>query len=305
MSSSPVSYRSPEDVLAVFDGAGGPVDLSDLAEALRVAAAEGDEGPWKADRLAAEIRAYAANPSPWGGYFGPRFSATYESGEVVESPPLAAVDGDVVAVWRRRADALTAPTLKAHYADLVWDLAPKASRQARREAHYARMAIEAYRAAAGERGVERLHAFGYLRRGLTLAIQLDDRAMVDELRAEVLQLHRHALAAGELWWQAYDILTTQRKSGLTDEERAQLISDFETVLASYADANDPERFDMHFVERTGERLIKHYRQAKQAADEKRIHAIIARAREHHASRAEALAASSVLSDSMDAYRKQA
>lgn len=55
--------------------------------------------------------------------------------------------------------------------------------------------------------------------------------------------------------------------------------------------------------RCPQRLIKHYRQLKQSSDEKRIHAIIARAREHHASRAEALAASSVLNDSMGSYRK--
>lgn len=79
-------------MLARFDRAGGPVDLTDVAEAMRAGAAEGEPELWKADRLAAEIRPFPGNPSPWGGYFGPRFSATYENGEVVDSPPLAAVD---------------------------------------------------------------------------------------------------------------------------------------------------------------------------------------------------------------------
>lgn len=165
------------------------------------------------------------------------------------------------------------------------------------------MAIGAYRAAATDPAEQRLHAFAHLRRALALAIQLDDKGQIDTIRAELLQLHQAALTAGELWWQVYDILTAQRKSGLSEAERAGLIADLETVLVAYADASDPERFDVHFVERTGERLIKHYRQAKQISDEKRIHAIIGRAREHHASRAEALAASSVLNDSMDAYRR--
>jgi len=258
---------------------------------------------WKPDLLAAEIRAYPGAQSPWGTYFGPRFSATYADGEVVDSPPLTAVDEAALQVWRRRAHALPAPQLKAHYADLVWDLGPKIGPKPRREPEFARLAIGGYRAAAADPREQRLHAFAHLRRALSLAIQLDDRAAVDAVRDEILATHRAAIAAGELWWQAYDILTAQRKSGLTEEERAQLISDLEGVLAGYADASDPERFDIHFVERTGERLLRHYRQTRQATDEKRIHAIIARAREHHAGRAEALAASSVLNDSMDAYRK--
>ena len=125
MSSSSAPSETPDEVLARFDRAGGPVDLTDVAEALRAGAAEGEPELWKADRLAAEIRPFPGNPSPWGGYFGPRFSATYENGEVVDSPPLAAVDTDVLDAWRLRADGLTTPTLKAHYADLIWDLGPK------------------------------------------------------------------------------------------------------------------------------------------------------------------------------------
>lgn len=81
-----------------------------------------------------------ATPAPGGGYFGPRFRATYENGEVVDSPPLAAVDADVLNAWRLRADGLTTPTLKAHYADLIWDLGPKVLAGARREPHFARLA---------------------------------------------------------------------------------------------------------------------------------------------------------------------
>lgn len=200
-------------MLARFDRAGGPVDLTDVAEALRAGAAEGEPELWKADRLAAEIRPFPGNPSPWGGYFGPRFSATYENGEVVDSPPLTAVDTDVLDAWRLRADGLTTPTLKAHYADLIWDLGPKVLTGARREPHFARLAIDAYRAASGVPSEQRLHAFMHLRRALGLAIQLDDQALVDAIRAEILQLHGVALSEGELWWQAYDILTEQRKSG--------------------------------------------------------------------------------------------
>lgn len=294
---------TPDEVLAQFDGNRGPVDLSDLMAALRSAAAGQAPQAWKPDLLAAEIRAYPGLPSPWGTYFGPRFSATYADGEVVDSPPLMAVDEPALQVWRGRAHALADPQLKAHYADLVWDLGPKIAPTRRREPEFARLAIGGYRAAAADSREQRLHAFGHLRRALSLAIQLDDRDVVNAVRAELLAMHRAAMAAGELWWQAYDILTAQRKSGLTEEERAQLIADLERVLAGYADAGAPERFDVHFVERTGERLLRHYRQARQATDEKRIHAIIARAREHHASRADALAASSVLNDSMEAYRK--
>lgn len=300
---SPPSPSTPEEVLAPFGSALGPVDLMDVLQALRAHAQLADPAVWAADLLAAQIRAYPTVPSPWGGYFGPMFSGEFANGEVVDRPPLAEADEDVLATWRQRADGLRAPTLKAHYADLVWDLGPKITAKSQREPQFARLAVEAYRAAAADPLEQQLLAFGHLRRALGIAIQLDDRALIDAIRAEVLQRHQQALTAGQLWWQAYDILIEQRKGGLTESEKAALIADLETVLQGYADAGDPERFDVHFVERTGDRLIKHYRRAKQSADEKRIHAVIARAREHHASRSSALAASSMLNDSMDAYRK--
>ena len=145
MSSSSAPSETPDEVLARFDRAGGPVDLTDVAEALRAGAAEGEPELWKADRLAAEIRPFPGNPSPWGGYFGPRFSATYENGEVVDSPPLAAVDTDVLDAWRLRADGLTTPTLKAHYADLIWDLGPKVLPRGKHQWPIARSGVRAAR----------------------------------------------------------------------------------------------------------------------------------------------------------------
>jgi len=40
--------------------------------------------------------------------------------------------------------------LKAHYADLIWDLGPKVLAGARPEPHFARLAIDACREASGE-----------------------------------------------------------------------------------------------------------------------------------------------------------
>lgn len=68
----------------------------------------------------------------------------------MDSPPLATVDADVLNASRLRADGLTTPTFKAHYADLIWDLGPKVLAGARPEPHFARLAIDAYREASGE-----------------------------------------------------------------------------------------------------------------------------------------------------------
>jgi lysyl-tRNA synthetase class 1 len=300
MPSDPL-HDSPEKVFAQFDDA-GPVDLMDLHRGLHEAAGASAAQVWRADLLASDMRPYPTKPSPWGGYFGPRFTAEFENGEVVERPALSEADEEVLATWRGRAETLVAPTLKAHYANLVWDLGPQVS-GGRREPAFARLAVEAYRAAAADPREQRLHAFSHLSRALTIAIQLDDQGLVDAVRAGILELHRKAVRAGELWWRAYDILSPQRKAGLTDAEKALMISDLEAALAGYADQGDPKRFEVHFVERTGERLVKHYRQATLSGEEKRIRTIIARAREHHAARSEALAASSILNESMDAYRK--
>jgi len=136
MPSDPIC-TTPEEVLAQFAIA-GPVDLMDLHRALSEAAPPTGATAWRADLVASELRPYPTKPSPWGGYFGPRFTAEFESGAVVERPALSEADEDVLATWRSRAEALAVPTLKAHYADLVWDLGPKII-GGRREPAFARM----------------------------------------------------------------------------------------------------------------------------------------------------------------------
>lgn len=307
-----MAYRIPDSidaVLVAFDQGASPIDLHDVSSALQKARGElqdpcdeENKGAW-ADVLAMALTPWPHQPSPWQTFFGPVMSGETADGTAVHRPDISGADADTIAQWKSRAETLQEPTLKARYADLVWDMSPAMTESRRREAAFAAMAIDAYITSAGLADQELLTAFAQTRRALSLAIQIKDAGRVAAARAAILALHGKALAANQLWWESYDILVEQRNSGLTTDERDALVADLETALVRYADEADPAIFNPHFVQRTAERLLKHYRREKLGAEEKRIHQIVARATEHHASLGDAMLASSVLNDSMEAYKK--
>ena len=81
--------------------------------------------------------------SAWGLYFGPMWSATSQSGEEFDSPPLSAITPEVLAYWRQRAEKTSNPIMRARYADLLWEM-PKKLDGAKPDAGMARKAVDAY-----------------------------------------------------------------------------------------------------------------------------------------------------------------
>jgi lysyl-tRNA synthetase class 1 len=305
-----VSVEAPEPIETLvrgFDAQQGPLEVSDVHAALSGACAALDpavaEAPsGHADLLAMMLLPWGGAPSPWGGFFGPVGSFVLADGSAVHQPDLAAIQPDVVAFWRARADSLTHPALVARYADLVWDLAPAASAGAKRERAYGLAAADAHLAVAAQ-ATDLDAAFRHARRSLSLSISLGDSGRLGAAKAQVLALHGRALADGTRQWFAFDILTEEKKAGLTDVERDLLLADLEAALTRYADTADPERFDPHMAGEVASRLIRQFRRDKDRDAEKSVHAMMARTTEFHAGLGTALLASSVLNDAMESYSR--
>lgn len=298
---------SIDAVLDEFNARSDPYTVGNVHSAI-CAARKALEAPTSAENTGAwaEVLAFGLagtehNEKPWGTYFGPMGSGT-RNGETVYFPDASEADATILAHWKGRARSVTSPVLTARYNDLVWDMS-KFLANARRDVDFARRAIDAYIAAARQDSRDAYYTFPDAKRALALAIQIDDKLRRDSARETLLLLHRLEFANSRLWWEAYDALEDQPKSGLTEQERDALVADLESTLARVSDSSNPASFDPHSVKDVADRLIPHYRRVGRDEDIKRLYLAVARVFEHFGSMATPLLASTVLQTSMDAYRE--
>jgi hypothetical protein len=296
-------------VIQDFDRAQAPFTEHDIQQALgkaRGALQSPSEpesfGAW-AEILAFALDDTRMSESPWGTYFGPMGSGTDKEGRVKYFPDIADADARVVAHWSARANAVTHPVLKARYADLAWDLAPAIAKE-RRDPEMARLAIDAYLASVPSAVRTECHdRFVAALRALDVAVMIRDAARIEAARAALLHLHREVMARRESqWWFAFDRLIDEKKAGVTDAERQQLVADLEDIVLYYGDSANPGQFNPHVVEDAAKRLTRYYTRLKRPDDAKRLHQAVGRAFEHFAGLADAMLASAVLQTAVNAYR---
>lgn len=306
----PVIPTAIEEVIAKFDQAGDPIDEFQVKGAL-VEARGTLKDPAPAENLGAwaEVLAFALmggthGTSPWGTYFRPLGSGTREDGSVLYTPDIAGTDAEAVDHWSARAKGVKHPVLKARYADLAWDMSRMIANKSP-DPEMARIAIDANLASIAQGLRKEVNdRFDAALRALDLALMLGDQPRVEAARLSLVALHRQAVTAEQgLWWIAYDRLIDDKRSGLTDSERDELVSDLEAIVARRADTSDPKVFDPHATEGAAKRLIKNYRKNGKGDDAKRLSAVIARAFEHFASLGDAMVASAALQTSVNAYRE--
>lgn len=298
-----------EEVIVKFDQVDAALNERQVKQAL-ISARQSLVDPGEAEKLGAwaEVLAFALvetrhHSSPWNTYFGPLSSGTQQNGKPFYSPNIAGTDAEVVAHWIQRARTVKHPALKARYADLVWDMS-RAVAKTNPDPDMARIAIDAYLMSL-ERHLrtEANDQFEAALRALDLSVMVRDAARLEDARAALLKIHREAIAAGEgRWWIAFDRLIEDKRVGMTDSERHQLIADLEVIVAHRSNKADPAVFDPHDTESAAQRLIKYYRKNGMNEDVKRLSEVIGRAFEHFASLGDAMLASAVLQTAVNAYR---
>lgn len=258
-------------------------------------------GAWS-EVLAFALMGDQQRSGPWGTYFGPIGSGTKADGSTWYSPDINDAVPEVIDHWTARAKAVVHPVLKARYADLVWDLSRNISKT-NPDANMAKITIDAYLASIRNNLRTSTHGkFDTAVRALNLAIIIGDTARIDAARSTLLALHRQVLVERDgLWWIAFDRLIEEKRAGLTDEEKNELIAGLEDVVAWCSDTSNPKAFDPHFTENAAKRLIQYYNRTGKHSDVRRLHSIVARSFEHFASLGDAMLAASVLQTASNAF----
>lgn len=299
-----------EEEIAKIDRGGAACDehmvrqaLTSARQALSNPGEQEDLGAWS-EVLAFALMGDRRRSGPWGTYFEPIGSGTRADGTTWYSPNINDAVPEVIDHWARRAAAVAHPVLKARYSDLVWDLSRVIAKTSPHP-DMARLAIDAYLSSIRDNLRTNIHGkFDTAVRALDLAIMISDAARINAARSTLLDLHRQALAAGDgLWWMAFDRLIEDKRAGLTDEEKDELIVGLENVVARCSDISNPAVFDPHSTESAAKRLIKYYNRDGKHGDARRLHAIIARSSEHFASLGDAMLAASALQTSSNAFHR--
>jgi lysyl-tRNA synthetase class 1 len=298
-----------EDVLRRFDASEAGFDLHDLEQALREArkalkesTESEDLGAW-AELLAFGLSADQATQSPWDTYFGPMGSGVTADGKTVYFPDVENTPPVVVLHWAERARTATHPILKSRYADLAWDMAPLIGNM-RRDPDMARGAIDAYLDGLSPKiGLELHNQFETALRAFDLSGLINDAVRRERARGALMDLHRKVMKDKQgHWWHTFERLMGDKSSGVTDEEKQELVNDFEALLTYYSDTSTPEKFNPHFTREVANLLIKHYARHNQPDHVKRLHEVVARTFEHFASLGNAMLASTFLQTATDSFR---
>jgi Domain of unknown function (DUF4209) len=119
----------------------------------------------------------------------------------------------------------------------------------------------------------------------------------------VMGVHRGLMKARHgMWWYTIDRLLEDKKAGVTDEERAELVADLESIVTTGSNTGNPAQFNPHESKDAAERLIPYYCRLGKFDDIKRLHKLLGEAFEQFASNADPMLAAALLQTATDEYR---
>lgn len=240
--------------------------------------------------------------NPWNSYFGPMGSGIDGQGKTFYFPDIAGTVPETVDHWAARARSLKHPFLKSRYADLAWEMSGLIGKR-KRDPEDARIAVDAYLDAIPRMAEVHEHVL-FAIRALDLAVLIGDTERTNRTRVTFMELHRGLMKNGAgMWWFAVDRLLEDKKAGVTDEERAELVADLESIATKGSTTGDPAKFNPHDTKDAAERLIPYYRRLKKFDDIKRLHQAVGAAFEHFASNADPMLAAALLQTATDAYSR--
>ena len=292
--------RRIEEFLTPLDELTLSEELNKVRLALKPSNKAEAVGAW-AETLAFALSTRNPATNPWRTYFGPMGTSVDKEGKIHYFPDINGTPAAVIDHWIHRANSLKHPVLVARYADLAWEFSSILGERARDPA-LARKAIDAYLASAKEQfRPETFDQFDALERALSIAIILSDTDRIDEARAALMALHRENVKNdNRLWWRAFDRLIEDKRAGLTEYERGELVGDLEKLVTRFSETS-PATFDPHATESAAKRLVKVYSRERRPDEVKRLYVVIAKAFEHAASLSSPMLAAAHLQTALTAY----
>jgi lysyl-tRNA synthetase class 1 len=257
-------------VLLEFEGKGF-FDEMDLCGRIGRALNDNRAAP-EAERKAAfaEYSAFGFRPqdldekSRWDTHFGEHYS----HGEFIE-PDIASIDASVLAYWRHRMGESSHPTLKARYADLLWDLS-KAAGAAKPPFDAAQVAADSYRRIGPlvAEDLQVLTAFDRISRALQIASQIRDQAgRIDAARDALFALAERFDHTAH-WVNLFDVFAFFSKVQLTAEQRDRITAGLERHVAEVSALT--EGVEPGATLHVAGRLASYYRTVGREEDARRV-----------------------------------
>lgn len=293
-----------ETVIAEFDQKSEPLDHHSVQSLLSAARLKlegkfADGGAW-ADLAAFAFQAGQEDREPWGTYFGPMGTWNMNDGSVRYSPDPQDVTPEIIGLWKERADALNHPVMKARYADLVWDFAHKVTGE-KSDIRFARMAVDSYMASI----VDKMNADDHdnievLQRALVLSTRIRDAARTAGAKAAMLAMF-HVEVRKDGWWiKLFEALTTNRKCGLTDDEKNDMVAELDVLLTKHT---DEATLNPHSAERIANFILPIYSMAENFAAVERVAIAVSEAFERMAAAGSRMQAMAWLQTAADFARR--
>jgi lysyl-tRNA synthetase class 1 len=297
---------SLEEIVQRYDGKEGPFTEFDIGRELN-AARSALIDPSEPEKLGAwaEVLAFALatgqHENPWNSYFGPMGSATDADDKTIYFPDIAGTPAVTVDHWAARARSLKHPFLKARYADLVWEMSGLIGKR-KRNLEDARIAIDSYLDAIPRMADDHEHLL-FAIRTLDLAVLIGDKECTYRARTALVGVHRELMKTHSgMWWYTVDRLLEDKNAAVTDEERAELVADLESIVKNGSTTGDPAQFNPHEARDAAERLIPYYRRLGKFDDITRLHKVLGESFEHFALNADPMLAAALLQTATDEYR---
>lgn len=227
-----------DDLLVEFGGNHDRVWAHTVTGALSSLLAHPELEEEERRRLAFELAAWDLRPghgapSVWGTHFHPLHVGDADDGSSIYRPSLKDLNADAASCWSENLKHLTSPSLKARYADLLWDLAYLYRNDKKRDFAAGRIAVDSYIETA--KISSDIDAAFALERGFQISAELNDPNLIDLVSERLLALANSAeLTAIGVWSMTTRCFLESRK--LSEDRRAEWIAELERRLDEAAAA---------------------------------------------------------------------
>jgi hypothetical protein len=260
-----------EEALAYIETLQSKNDETDVSSALKSLLPEGEQATGD---LLKELIAFSfgehneKDELGWNTYFSPGM-IWYDGEKTLVTPDISQVDADAIDYWKKRANETSNPLLKARYAGLVWDMEKKITNQ-KPSINYAIANIESLIILSdANRYKYDVSVKDKLERALSLASSINKPELIESTRKAILA-YEDKIAIDDkpgLWGFSYDYLVDNKKSLLTEEEEANIISSLESRLERLTEC---ENSDTHAAEVAATRLAAYYQKRSKPDDARRV-----------------------------------
>ncbi len=213
---------------------------------------------------------YPEQSNVWGTYYGPMAVFKNEEGDWVESPSIRLITPEILNYWIKRSNEAKHPILKIRYADLVWDIYKKITKN-NPPVLMAQLVIdETLLLIQKKLYTKEINIITKIKRACSIALSINDKPRLLKIIEQIISLEDKVAEDRYpgLWGFSFDTLINNKKVELEPNQEEKLILDLENRFLRLVKTDAAHPFE---AEAAALRLAKYYRSKDQ---QKKAHKII-------------------------------